>query len=81
MSGTGINTIVPPNWPLPNCHECGGCGSGDARGVWAARSRHAGGAHHLLGDGSVHFFSENIDFNLYQNLGSINGGETVSIPN
>lgn len=77
MSGTGVNTIVTPNWKYPNCHECTGCGSGDARGVWASRSRHTGGSQHLLGDGSVRFISENLDFNLYQSIGSINGGETV----
>lgn len=80
MSGTGVNTIVPPNWPFPNCHECGGCGSGDARGVWASRSRHIGGAQHLFGDGSVRFVSENIDFDTYQSLGSAAGGETVDGP-
>jgi prepilin-type N-terminal cleavage/methylation domain-containing protein len=80
MSGTGINTIVTPNWLYPNCHECSGCGSGDALGVWAARSRHIGGAHHLFGDGSVRFVSENIDFDLYQGLGSTNGNETVEAP-
>ncbi|MBI1314258.1 DUF1559 domain-containing protein [bacterium] len=72
MSGTGINTIVPPNWQYPNCHECSGCGSGDARGVWASRSWHAGGAHHLMGDGAVRFVAESIDFNIYQAVGSIN---------
>ncbi len=29
-------------------------------------SNHPGGAHFLFGDGSVHFVSENIDFNTYQ---------------
>lgn len=77
MSGTGVNTIVTPNWKYPNGHECGGCGSGDARGVWASRSRHTGGSQHLLGDGSVRFISENIDFDLYQSIGSSNMGETV----
>jgi prepilin-type N-terminal cleavage/methylation domain-containing protein len=80
MSGTGINTIATPNWPFPNCHDCAGCGSGDANGVWAARSRHIGGAHHLFGDGAVRFISENIDFNVYQGLGSINGDEVVEVP-
>lgn len=77
MSGTGINTIATPNWDYPNCHECSGCGSGDARGVWAVRSRHEGGAQHLLGDGTVRFISENIDFDLYQSLGTIAGEETI----
>lgn len=72
MSGTGINTIVPPNWEYPNCHSCSGCGSGDANGVWASRSRHDGGSHHGFGDGAVRFISNTIDFTVYQNLGSIN---------
>lgn len=80
MSGSGANTIVTPNWRFPDCHECGGCGSGDARGVWASRSRHTGGSHHLFGDGAVRFISENIDFVVYQNLGSTNGGEIVEVP-
>lgn len=80
MSGTGINTIAPPNWQYPNCHECGGCGSGDARGLWNSKSRHEGGAFHLFGDGAVRFISENIDFDVYQGLGSINGNETVEVP-
>ncbi|MHC4876419.1 MAG: DUF1559 family PulG-like putative transporter [Planctomycetota bacterium] len=72
ISGTAINTVVPPNWEFPNCHTCGGCGSGDANGVWASRSRHSGGAHHAFGDGAVRFISETIDFTVYQALGSIN---------
>lgn len=79
MSGTGVNTIVTPNWEYPNGHECGGCGSGDARGVWASRSRHAGGTTHLYGDGRVVFVSETIDFDLYQSLGSSNGDEAIEI--
>ncbi|MFO1023250.1 MAG: DUF1559 domain-containing protein [Planctomycetales bacterium] len=41
-------------------------------------SQHPGGAHHLLGDGSVHFLVDNIDVNLYQNLVTRNGGEKIS---
>ncbi len=37
---------------------------------WGFRSGHTGGAHFLLGDGSVRFVSQNIDYNTYQNLGS-----------
>ena len=40
-------------------------------------SKHVGGAHVLLADGSVKFLSENLDGNTYSYLGSINGGETV----
>jgi prepilin-type N-terminal cleavage/methylation domain-containing protein len=77
MDDTGVNTIVTPNWKYPNCHECSGCGEGDARGVWATRSYHTGGVQVCLADGSVRFISENIDFVLFQNVGSSNGGETL----
>lgn len=79
MDDTGVNTLVTPNWQFPNCHECSGCGEGDARGVWASRSRHTGGSQHLMADGSVHFVTENIDYDVYQGLGSRDGGETVSV--
>lgn len=39
------------------------------------RSRHAGGAHFLLGDGSVRFVSENINGDLYTLLGQKASGE------
>ncbi len=77
MDDTGMNTVVPPNWKFPNCHECSGCGEGDARGVWASRSFHTGGSQHAMGDGAVRFISENIDFNLYQSIGSSNQGDVV----
>ncbi len=38
-------------------------------------SNHPGGAHFLFADGSVHFLSETIDFTIYQDLATINGGE------
>lgn len=40
-------------------------------------SFHEGGAHHLMGDGSVRFLSENLDVVLYDGLVSRNGGEVV----
>ncbi len=38
-------------------------------------SNHVGGAFFVLGDGSVHFVSENIDEDLYKSLATISGGE------
>ncbi len=40
-------------------------------------SRHVGGTHFLMGDGSVHFISENIDLPTYQTLGIISDGLPV----
>jgi prepilin-type N-terminal cleavage/methylation domain-containing protein len=44
------------------------------------KSLHPGGAQFILGDGSVHFISETIDYKLYNELGSRNGGEVVTLP-
>jgi prepilin-type N-terminal cleavage/methylation domain-containing protein len=46
--------------------------------LWAASSFHTGGANHLLGDGSVRFFSQNISANVYDALVTRGGGETIS---
>ncbi len=40
-------------------------------------SRHVGGAHFLLGDGTVRFISENINNVTYKILGGINDGQVV----
>jgi type II secretory pathway pseudopilin PulG len=52
----------------PGCHSRG-CGF---------KSEHAGGAHFALGDASVHFISEGIDYRLYNHWGSRAGEEPVS---
>lgn len=74
---TLFNTMAPPNYKGPTCQPCAGCGWMDSQGNFPARSRHSGGAHVMLGDGSVRFVSENIDLATWQNLGSIRGNETI----
>ncbi len=44
----------------------------------ASRSRHTGGVNSLLMDGSVRFFSENINLLLWQHLGTPSDGNVVS---
>ena len=44
------------------------------------KSLHPGGANFAMGDGAVHFISEEIDRQLYSNLGTRAGGETVTVP-
>jgi prepilin-type N-terminal cleavage/methylation domain-containing protein len=44
------------------------------------KSMHAGGgAHFVMGDGSVHFVPETIDYRVYCSLGTRAGGESVSL--
>jgi prepilin-type N-terminal cleavage/methylation domain-containing protein len=40
-------------------------------------SAHVGGAHFIMGDGSIRFVSENVDLNLYKGLSTFGGGEVV----
>jgi prepilin-type processing-associated H-X9-DG protein len=42
-----------------------------------ARSYHPGGVHGCMGDGSVRFFSENIDLLVWQALGTRGGNEVL----
>ncbi|MFV0442409.1 MAG: DUF1559 domain-containing protein [Planctomycetaceae bacterium] len=51
--------------------------SSDDRDVSAS---HTGFAHFAMGDGAVRIVSENVDFNLYQALSTVAGGEVVKIP-
>lgn len=44
------------------------------------KSRHGGGANFAIADGSVHFFSENLDYELFNRMGTRAGGEVVSFP-
>ena len=53
-----------------------GCWSG-GDGQGAPASQHVGGCHATLGDGSVRFISQNIDFNVHRWICSVSGGETV----
>ncbi len=42
-------------------------------------SLHSGGAQFLMGDGTVRFLSENMDFDVYQKLATISGGEVATL--
>jgi type II secretory pathway pseudopilin PulG len=45
--------------------------------LWSASSLHAGGAHHLLGDGSVRFLSQNLSTTIYDALVTRSGNESI----
>ncbi len=42
------------------------------------KSRHAGGANFLMGDGTVRFIKESINYVIYNSIGSASGNEVVS---
>ena len=44
---------------------------------WGFRSAHVGGVHFLMGDGTVRFINENIDYMTYQHLGGRRDNNTV----
>jgi prepilin-type N-terminal cleavage/methylation domain-containing protein/prepilin-type processing-associated H-X9-DG protein len=68
-TGTAINTMQSDGgFPTNYWYTCG------------YKSRHPGGANFCLADASVHFFAEEIDYRLYNNLGTRAGGETVTLP-
>ena len=49
------------------------------KGHLAARSYHTGGVNVVLGDGSVSFVRDSVDFAVWQAIGTRAGGETVSL--
>ncbi|MBL8819212.1 MAG: DUF1559 domain-containing protein [Planctomyces sp.] len=59
----------------PNSRSCGFQAAGKA--AMAANSRHTGGVHVLLCDGSVRFTSEYIDLGTWRAIGTRAGGETI----
>jgi prepilin-type N-terminal cleavage/methylation domain-containing protein len=75
---TVFNTVAPPNWIYPTCIATGPPGySSDRDGIYPSRSTHGTGAMHGMGDGSVHFIVDTIDYNTYQFLGTKAGGESA----
>ncbi len=65
------------NQPTQNL-PCMAGASGDSTDTAATRSRHPGGVHVGLCDGSVHFVNDNIELTLWQALGSIVGNEATA---
>ncbi|MCA9247043.1 MAG: DUF1559 domain-containing protein [Planctomycetales bacterium] len=80
-------TNVPLNYEVPeNQLPQTGASSGTNHGVnphgssIGFKSLHPGGALFCLGDGSVHFIEESIEFKLFNQLGTRAGGEVVVLP-
>jgi prepilin-type processing-associated H-X9-DG protein len=79
---TAYTHWYPPNAPVQDCIR--GLKAAQyvsvAVGFKTARSYHTGGVNVGFGDGSVHFIPNGIDQATWQAMGTINGGEVVSIP-
>ncbi|WP_449267340.1 DUF1559 family PulG-like putative transporter [Gimesia algae] len=70
---TYFGTAYTPNNKQPDC----GASSSSQAAHLAARSKHTGGAHALLGDGSVRFASDSIDSQIWINLGNPADGNVL----
>jgi prepilin-type processing-associated H-X9-DG protein len=69
--GTRYNHVMPPNtW------SCGYGGTHDG-GASTASSRHPGGVNVLMADGSVRFTKQTINVQVWEAMGSRNGGEII----
>ena len=73
--GSCFSPIAPPNWKYPNCSDSQWSTGYTFLG---ARSRHPGGANHALGDASVRFISETINWDTYQYLGARDDGNAIA---
>ena len=71
-AGTPLNYCVPDKAP---CDGTAGCWSTEN---YAARSLHPGGVNVLYVDGSLHFIPDSIDYQVWQNMASINSGEILT---
>lgn len=71
--------IAGTSIPLNTFERCDTAGGIHYRAC-GFKSLHSGGAHFALGDGSVRFFNDTIDYKLYNELGTRAGGEIVEIP-
>ena len=70
---SGYDHRLTPNSAVPDCVRVA-----PMREAWkAARSRHPGGVHLLLADGSVRFVSDTINLSTWQALGSARSGQVI----
>jgi len=77
---------LPPNWNRNTNNTATqhyNCADSTAFAYFhvAASSYHSGGVNVVMGDGSVRFVRDSIDFASWQAMGSYNGGEVISDTN
>jgi len=79
-----MNKKVVPDAAYPHVDQNGTVVPGTSA-VWNDRwanfgSEHPGGAQFIAADGSGHFVAENIDMNVYRNLGDKSDGNIAAFP-
>ena len=72
------NTLLPPNFNIPNCRTCGWDGDWDCPGTYGLSSFHPGGCNVCMADGSVKFLKSTTAMNIVWGLGTRNNGEVIS---
>ena len=70
---------LPTTIPLNTMVSDNGTG-GNYPTTCGFKSYHPGGGSFVMGDGSVHFIDDTIDYQLYNQLGTRAGGEYVALP-
>ncbi len=82
----GWNGVFMPNFPVASTEiplNTFTSDGGQHTNWWLTsgyKSTHPGVVGFVLGDGGVHFLSAEIDYQLYNNLGTRAGGETAAVP-
>ena len=76
------NPVYTTHWPLNSMVTDNGTQAGDGAGrpAMSFKSVHPSGAHMAMGDGSVQFLEESIDYRLWNALGTRAGGEAAALP-
>jgi len=72
------NTLLPPNFNIPNCRTCAWDGDWDCPGTYGLSSFHPGGCNVCMADGSVKFLKSTTARNIVWALGTRNNGEVIS---
>ncbi len=76
-----LNTFTPDSeMPVIGATSSANHGTNPYYRTLGFKSLHPGGALFAIADGGVHFVSETIDFQLYNELGTRKGGEVVTLP-